>query len=53
MEISPKKHWRDQENSSTWKFDITGFEIPNEFIRTFTENVEGAEEKVQDNESLR
>ena len=54
MENTPKKPWRNRENSSTlWKFEIALFEIPNEFIGAVTEAAEGTEEKFWDNGSLR
>ena len=53
-ENSPKKQWRDWENSSTyWKFEIVSFEMPNEFIGAVTKSAEGTEEKVRYNESSR
>ena len=34
-------------------FEITGFDIINEFLREFTESAEGTKEKVRDNERSR
>ena len=48
MENSPKIGWKDRENGSTlWKFEISGFEIPNEFLRAVTESVEGTVEQFE------